>query len=74
MNSPRYSIYVTVAAAAIVISQFCSNTRSMSCDTWVSMQDVTADGSVILAKNSDRPWRHSHLCTAPTRSMARKTK
>ncbi len=25
------------------------------CDTWVAMQDATADGSVILAKNSDRP-------------------
>ena len=28
---------------------------SPSCDTWVAMQDATADGSVILAKNSDRP-------------------
>ena len=26
-----------------------------SCDTWVALQDATADGSVILAKNSDRP-------------------
>jgi len=28
---------------------------SPSCDTWVAMQDATADGSVILAKNIDRP-------------------
>jgi hypothetical protein len=26
-----------------------------SCDCWVAMQDATADGSFILAKNSDRP-------------------
>jgi len=26
-----------------------------SCDTWVALGDSTADGSVILAKNSDRP-------------------
>ncbi len=25
------------------------------CDTWVALQDATADGSVILSKNSDRP-------------------
>ncbi len=25
------------------------------CDTWVALQDATSDGSVILAKNSDRP-------------------
>ena len=26
-----------------------------ACDTWVALHDATADGSVILAKNSDRP-------------------
>jgi secernin len=26
-----------------------------ACDTWVALPDATADGSVILAKNSDRP-------------------
>lgn len=26
-----------------------------ACDTWVALRDATADGSVILAKNSDRP-------------------
>ena len=25
------------------------------CDTWVALKDATADGSIILAKNSDRP-------------------
>ena len=55
MNSRRHSIHVTIVAAAMIVSPFCSGTRSISCDTWVSMQDVTADGSVILAKNSDRP-------------------
>ena len=25
------------------------------CDTWVAMKDMTKDGRVILAKNSDRP-------------------
>jgi len=28
---------------------------ALPCDTWVAMQDATADGSVILGKNSDRP-------------------
>jgi dipeptidase len=28
---------------------------SPSCDTWVALGDATADGSVIFAKNSDRP-------------------
>ena len=28
---------------------------SPSCDTWVALPDATADGSVIFAKNSDRP-------------------
>lgn len=26
-----------------------------ACDTWVALRDATADGSIILAKNSDRP-------------------
>jgi len=28
---------------------------ALGCDTWVALQDATADHSVILAKNSDRP-------------------
>ena len=26
-----------------------------ACDSWVALRDATADGTVILAKNSDRP-------------------
>ena len=33
----------------------CVHDGSYACDTWVAMRDATADGSVILAKNSDRP-------------------
>ncbi|MDF2746056.1 MAG: secernin-2, partial [Propionibacteriaceae bacterium] len=29
--------------------------RPWSCDTFVALPDVTADGSMLLAKNSDRP-------------------
>jgi dipeptidase len=28
---------------------------SLACDAWVALPDATADGSVIMAKNSDRP-------------------
>ncbi len=34
---------------------FPTSSGALSCDTWVAMQDATADRSVILAKNSDRP-------------------
>jgi dipeptidase len=34
---------------------------SSSCDTWVALQDATADGSVILAKNSDRPTMEAQV-------------
>jgi secernin len=30
-------------------------TAALACDTWVALRDATADHSVILAKNSDRP-------------------
>jgi len=30
-------------------------TTPISCDTWVALPDATADASVIVAKNSDRP-------------------
>ena len=32
-----------------------SRTVTLGCDTWVALPDATADHSVILAKNSDRP-------------------
>ncbi|MFN7992839.1 MAG: C69 family dipeptidase [Bryobacteraceae bacterium] len=34
---------------------FGMSSEAGSCDTWVALHDATADGSVILAKNSDRP-------------------
>jgi hypothetical protein len=52
MNAPRHSRYVTIVPATMVALVFCSHTASLPCDTWVAMRDVTADGSVILAKNS----------------------
>ena len=33
------------------------------CDTFVSLPDATADGSVILAKNSDREPNEAHELT-----------
>jgi dipeptidase len=42
--------------ASVALAFFLSLTNiGRSCDTWVAMPDATADGSVILAKNSDRP-------------------
>ncbi len=32
-----------------------SRTAAVACDTWVALPDATADHSLILAKNSDRP-------------------
>jgi len=55
MKSRHISVSAMIIAAAAVALVFCSATVSYSCDTWVAMQDATADGSVILAKNSDRP-------------------
>ena len=37
--------------------QTLSAKRPWSCDTFVALPDVTADGSMLLAKNSDRPAR-----------------
>ena len=39
----------------VFILACCYYPVSHGCDTWVAMPDATADGSVILAKNSDRP-------------------
>ena len=51
--------------------------RPWSCDTFVALPDVTADGSMLLAKNSDRPakecqplryWpRRQSMATSPLR-------
>lgn len=47
-------VFLTVEAFALVQTSG-QGTYSPSCDTWVALPDATADGSVILAKNSDRP-------------------
>jgi secernin len=40
----------------VALALFCGALVSArACDTWVALADSTADHSVILAKNSDRP-------------------
>src|SRR5208337_2876704 len=41
--------------AMAVTFLFGAGTSALGCDTWVALPDATADHSVILAKNSDRP-------------------
>jgi secernin len=48
----RWRYFWAVAAAALLAS---GGTMGSACDTWVAMKDATADHSVILSKNSDRP-------------------
>ncbi len=45
---------MVVSLALIAFLGFALST-SNACDTWVAVGNSTADGSVILAKNSDRP-------------------
>jgi len=54
----KNSIFLLVFASAAVFTvarPFDQGSYSPSCDTWVALPDATADGSVIFAKNSDRP-------------------
>ncbi len=44
---------ISLAATILSFMGFVATLRA--CDTWVAMPDATADHSVILAKNSDRP-------------------
>jgi len=53
MRKLRMLIIPTVAIAIIGAAGLWHT--ALPCDTWVAMQDATADGSVILGKNSDRP-------------------
>jgi hypothetical protein len=39
----------------LMLPACCVHHGAYACDTWVAMPDATVDGSVILAKNSDRP-------------------
>lgn len=46
-----------------------------SCDCWIAMPDATTDGSVILAKNSDRPPGEAQpLAYFPRRQHAQQAK
>ncbi|MFB3827194.1 MAG: C69 family dipeptidase [Bryobacteraceae bacterium] len=42
-------------AAVVSLLLLAGGTAARACDTWVALRDATADRSVILAKNSDRP-------------------
>jgi dipeptidase len=52
MNSKQLAVSLRVVAFAC-LAGFASTARP--CDTWVATRDATADHSVILCKNSDRP-------------------
>jgi len=47
------SFFLSLIAAAALLAALPE--ISSACDTWVALPDATADGSIILAKNSDRP-------------------
>ena len=50
------SKHIGIRSAIVVAAGFASLAPvARSCDTWVALRNATADGSVILAKNSDRP-------------------
>jgi secernin len=52
MTFKRWGI-LSVFAAVALFADLAAVARA--CDTWVALRDATADRSVILAKNSDRP-------------------
>ena len=52
MTSKHFAISLTVVAIAS-FAVFAPTAHA--CDTWVALPDATADHSVILGKNSDRP-------------------
>ncbi len=52
MTSKHLGISLTAVA---IVSFMIFVATPHACDTWVALQDATADHSVILAKNSDRP-------------------
>lgn len=43
-----------VVHALAALAAACLSTRILACDTWVALGNSTRDGSVIMAKNSDR--------------------
>jgi len=52
MTSKRFAVSLRILVFAS-LAGFVATARP--CDTWVAMRDATADHSVILVKNSDRP-------------------
>ncbi|MGA2987642.1 MAG: C69 family dipeptidase [Terriglobia bacterium] len=47
--------WVRLLAMVAIAYTVGSQISALGCDTWVALPDATADHSVILAKNSDRP-------------------
>ena len=70
MHLPRHLRFVSIVSTAVAVL-LSANTASQSCDTWVAMQDATADHSVMMAKNSDRaPMEAQPLAQFPRKSYA----
>ena len=61
-NSNLASRITWILAWSVLLAPIAS-TQSPSCDTWVALPDATMDGSVILAKNSDRPPMEAQTLT-----------
>jgi hypothetical protein len=53
-NRPRFASAI-FGSQRTVTSLAGLRTTAVGCDTWVALPDATADHSVLLAKNSDRP-------------------
>lgn len=51
----KLRMFIIPVAVMLIIGASGLYHSAETCDTWVAMQDATADGSVILGKNSDRP-------------------
>lgn len=61
MKSKGAVMCSVIVVAAVWILVRCPASHSQSCDTWIAMRDATADGSVLFAKNSDRPPMEAQL-------------
>jgi len=61
MTFKQFGISFTWFASLVAVAH--------ACDTWVALRDATADGSVILAKNSDRPPMEAQPLVQVSRRM-----
>jgi dipeptidase len=52
MTSKQFAVFLKITAIVLFTGFL---TGAHACDTWVALPDATADHSVILGKNSDRP-------------------